>query len=66
MTQEEKDSKVLLLDSKLKEKISANFDFGLFNCYYELILGDFDVDKTLDKIITDLANRPRQTFKSSN
>jgi hypothetical protein len=66
MTQQEKDSKILLLDFLLKEKIGANFEFGLFNCYLELILGDFDVDKTLDKIITDLANRPRQTFKSSN
>jgi hypothetical protein len=66
MTEEEKTNRTLLVDRKLKDKISDNFHYGLFNCYYELILCDFDVDKTLDKIITDLANRPRHTFKAAN
>jgi len=62
MTEEEKTTKTLLVDRKLKDKISIDFHYGLFNCYYELILCDFDVDKTYDKIITYLENRPRHKF----
>jgi hypothetical protein len=59
MSEEEKNNRVILVDKKLKENISNDFEYGLFNCYYELILCDFDVDKTYNKIINKLNNRPK-------